>query len=73
MQLQHAHEVAALRTTATIDALEAAAQTGIITPDDAATLGSRGTLHRGCAARSCSGPDGRVAPRPTSCRTRSAR
>lgn len=39
LQLQHAHEVAGLRTTSTIDALEAAALAGIVTPDDAATLG----------------------------------
>ncbi|MET4223412.1 bifunctional [glutamine synthetase] adenylyltransferase/[glutamine synthetase]-adenylyl-L-tyrosine phosphorylase [Oerskovia enterophila] len=39
LQLQHAHEVAGLRTTSTIDALEAAADAGIVTPDDAATLG----------------------------------
>ncbi|MFF3065990.1 bifunctional [glutamine synthetase] adenylyltransferase/[glutamine synthetase]-adenylyl-L-tyrosine phosphorylase [Oerskovia sp. NPDC057915] len=39
LQLQHAHEVAGLRTTSTVDALEAAAAAGIVTPDDAATLG----------------------------------
>jgi glutamate-ammonia-ligase adenylyltransferase len=39
LQLQHAHEVAGLRTTSTVDALEAAAVAGIVTPDDAATLG----------------------------------
>ncbi|GAA3209752.1 bifunctional [glutamine synthetase] adenylyltransferase/[glutamine synthetase]-adenylyl-L-tyrosine phosphorylase [Oerskovia jenensis] len=39
LQLQHAHEVAGLRTTSTIDALEAAALAGLVTPDDAATLG----------------------------------
>lgn len=73
LQLQHAHEVAGLRTTSTIDALEAAAVAGIVTPDDAATLGSRGTSRRGCAARSCSGPVARAARRPMSCRTRSGR
>ncbi|MHA7134233.1 bifunctional [glutamine synthetase] adenylyltransferase/[glutamine synthetase]-adenylyl-L-tyrosine phosphorylase [Oerskovia turbata] len=39
LQLQHAHEVAGLRTTSTIEALAAAADEGLVTPDDAATLG----------------------------------
>ncbi len=39
LQLQHAHEVPALRTTSTVDALDAAVDVGLVDPDDAATLG----------------------------------
>ncbi|WP_265521999.1 bifunctional [glutamine synthetase] adenylyltransferase/[glutamine synthetase]-adenylyl-L-tyrosine phosphorylase [Oerskovia flava] len=39
LQLQHAHEVPGLRTTSTIDALEAASAAGLVEPDDAAILG----------------------------------
>lgn len=38
LQLQHAHEVAGLRTTATLDALTAAADAGLLDRDDAAVL-----------------------------------
>jgi glutamate-ammonia-ligase adenylyltransferase len=38
LQLQHAHEVPALRTTATVPALEAAVQAGLLTASDGAIL-----------------------------------
>lgn len=38
MQLQHAHEVEALRTTSTVDALRAAAEAGLLSDEDAETL-----------------------------------
>ena len=38
LQLQHAHDVPALRTTRTIAALAAACDADLLTPDDAATL-----------------------------------
>ncbi|MDQ3753069.1 MAG: bifunctional [glutamine synthetase] adenylyltransferase/[glutamine synthetase]-adenylyl-L-tyrosine phosphorylase [Actinomycetota bacterium] len=38
LQLEHAHEHPALRTTGTIEALEAASQVGVLPDDDAATL-----------------------------------
>jgi glutamate-ammonia-ligase adenylyltransferase len=38
IQLRHAHEVADLRTTRTLDALDAAAAHGLLDPADAATL-----------------------------------
>ncbi|MGN6238224.1 MAG: bifunctional [glutamine synthetase] adenylyltransferase/[glutamine synthetase]-adenylyl-L-tyrosine phosphorylase, partial [Cellulosimicrobium cellulans] len=39
LQLQHAHEVAGLRTTSTVDALRAAVTAGLVDADDAAVLG----------------------------------
>jgi len=39
LQLQHAHAVDALRTTSTVDALDAAVAAGLVDPDDAAVLG----------------------------------
>jgi glutamate-ammonia-ligase adenylyltransferase len=38
IQLRHAHEIAALRTTATLDALDAAVTAGLVEPPDAAAL-----------------------------------
>jgi glutamate-ammonia-ligase adenylyltransferase len=38
LQLQHAHEVPGLRTTATLDALSAAADAGLLDRDDATVL-----------------------------------
>lgn len=38
LQLQHAHEVAGLQTPSTLDALDAAADAGLLEPDDAAIL-----------------------------------
>ena len=38
LQLQHAHEVPALRTTATLEALEAATEAGLLDADDARVL-----------------------------------
>ncbi|MEH3034714.1 MAG: bifunctional [glutamine synthetase] adenylyltransferase/[glutamine synthetase]-adenylyl-L-tyrosine phosphorylase [Aeromicrobium erythreum] len=38
LQLQHAHAVEGLRTTSTVDALRAAAEAGLIDPEDAETL-----------------------------------
>ncbi|MGW6228877.1 [protein-PII] uridylyltransferase family protein, partial [Cellulosimicrobium cellulans] len=39
LQLQHARDVAGLRTTSTVDALEAAVAAGLVDADDAAVLG----------------------------------
>jgi len=39
LQLQHAHAVADLRTTSTVDALDAAVAAGLVDGDDAAVLG----------------------------------
>lgn len=38
LQLQHAHEIAGLRTTSTLKALEAATAAGLVTTDDAQAL-----------------------------------
>ena len=38
LQLQHAHEIPALRTTSTLDALAAAQHCGLVTPSDAQAL-----------------------------------
>jgi len=38
LQLQHAHEVPALRTTSTLDALAAACDAGLVTPEDRTEL-----------------------------------
>jgi glutamate-ammonia-ligase adenylyltransferase len=38
LQLQHAHDVAALRTTATIEALQAACDAGLLDPDDTVVM-----------------------------------
>jgi glutamate-ammonia-ligase adenylyltransferase len=40
LQLRHAHAVAGLRTTRTLDALRAATAAGLIGPEDTATLGA---------------------------------
>lgn len=39
LQLQHAHDVFGLRTTSTVDALDAAVEAGLVDADDAAVLG----------------------------------
>ncbi|MBD5787996.1 bifunctional [glutamine synthetase] adenylyltransferase/[glutamine synthetase]-adenylyl-L-tyrosine phosphorylase [Cellulosimicrobium terreum] len=39
LQLQHAHELAGLRTTSTVDALAAAVEADLVTTDDAEVLG----------------------------------
>jgi [glutamine synthetase] adenylyltransferase / [glutamine synthetase]-adenylyl-L-tyrosine phosphorylase len=44
LQMQHAHHVAALRTTATLPALAAAEEAGLVTPDHAAALSESWSL-----------------------------